>query len=89
MNLRTFTLTFQIDGQDDDDDDKCSACGGPNDDGEGWDGLCGDCADKVAEDDGVAAWVREHHQIDFYQLSEDAQHDWRIRYINACNGEPT
>lgn len=29
----------------------CSRCGESNDDGEGYDGLCGDCAD-VAEADG-------------------------------------
>jgi len=26
---------------------KCRECGEPNDDGEGWDGLCGNCADKA------------------------------------------
>lgn len=25
----------------------CTNCGNPNDDGEGWDGLCGNCADKA------------------------------------------
>lgn len=25
----------------------CTACDAPNDDGEGWDGLCGNCADKA------------------------------------------
>jgi len=32
-----------------DDDDTCSTCGKPLDDGQGYDGLCGDCAD--AEED--------------------------------------
>ncbi len=26
-------------------DDDCRICGAPTDDGEGWDGLCGNCAD--------------------------------------------
>lgn len=25
----------------------CRECGEPNDDGEGWNGLCGNCADKA------------------------------------------
>lgn len=33
-------------------DDKCRKCGEPNDDGEGWNGLCGNCADIEAEKDG-------------------------------------
>lgn len=33
-------------GEPDDDDFACRECGGPTDDGEGWDGLCGDCADR-------------------------------------------
>lgn len=28
-------------------DDVCSECGGDLDDGEGWDGRCGPCADRV------------------------------------------
>jgi hypothetical protein len=37
------------------DEDVCRTCGGPNDNGEGWDGECGDCADRTAaeEDDDV------------------------------------
>lgn len=27
----------------------CRTCGEPNDDGEGWDGECGNCADKTAQ----------------------------------------
>lgn len=35
-----------------DDERKCRECGEPNDDGEGWDGLCGNCADRqFAEDE--------------------------------------
>jgi len=26
--------------------DTCTQCGEPDDDGEGWDGLCGSCADR-------------------------------------------
>jgi len=26
---------------------RCKECGAPNDDGEGWDGLCGNCADRL------------------------------------------
>lgn len=37
---------LQFDG-DDEDDNVCSECGDPTDDGEGYDGLCGNCADKV------------------------------------------
>lgn len=29
--------------------EKCSECGSPCDDGEGYDGLCGNCADRAAE----------------------------------------
>lgn len=28
------------------DEESCSECGSPTDDGEGWDGLCGNCADR-------------------------------------------
>lgn len=27
--------------------DRCSNCGGPDDDGEGYDGYCGNCADRA------------------------------------------
>jgi hypothetical protein len=30
-----------------DEADMCSECGQPADNGEGWDGLCGSCADRV------------------------------------------
>jgi hypothetical protein len=39
---------------DQDDEDGCAICGNPLDDGEGWDGLCGNCADvqeSLAPDD--------------------------------------
>lgn len=32
--------------------DMCDQCGEPNDDGEGEDGLCGNCADKRYNEDG-------------------------------------
>lgn len=32
---------------DDEADEACSECGEPTDDGEGYDGLCGSCADKA------------------------------------------
>ena len=32
--------------------DCCWKCGAPNDDGEGWDGLCGNCADRAAMEAG-------------------------------------
>lgn len=32
-------------------DANCTECGEPCDDGEGWDGLCGNCADKAEGDD--------------------------------------
>lgn len=67
----------------DDDDERCDACGGPNDDGEGWDGLCGNCADLVAEDHVVAAWVQAQHHADFYAASDDGQHGWRVDYARA------
>lgn len=31
----------------------CTSCGTPLDDGEGWNGLCGNCADKAEADDGL------------------------------------
>ena len=31
-------------------EDLCADCGAPLDDGEGWDGLCGDCADLADPD---------------------------------------
>lgn len=30
--------------------DTCDRCGGWNDDGEGWNGLCGNCADRAEHD---------------------------------------
>jgi hypothetical protein len=30
-------------------ENQCRECSEPNDNGEGWDGLCGDCADKQVE----------------------------------------
>ena len=30
-------------------DDPCRECGESADDGEGWDGLCGNCADREEE----------------------------------------
>lgn len=33
------------------DDDFCSTCGGSLDDGEGWDGYCGNCADRVVNEE--------------------------------------
>jgi hypothetical protein len=35
----------------DDDLDKCSNCGEPNNNGEGWNGLCGNCADAAFPND--------------------------------------
>jgi predicted RNA-binding Zn-ribbon protein involved in translation (DUF1610 family) len=32
----------------------CAVCGGPNDDGEGWNGRCGGCADATEEMVGTA-----------------------------------
>lgn len=32
----------------------CLECGEPNDNGEGWDGLCGNCADITTGEDGTA-----------------------------------
>jgi len=29
----------------------CEQCGAPLDDGEGWDGLCGSCADMAENED--------------------------------------
>ena len=40
--------------QDEGDEDDCAICGNPLDDGEGWNGLCGSCADvqeSLAPDD--------------------------------------
>jgi hypothetical protein len=39
--------------EEENDEGVCRTCGGPNDNGEGWDGECGDCADRTAaEEDG-------------------------------------
>lgn len=32
-------------------EETCSECGEPCDDGEGWDGMCGNCADKADSED--------------------------------------
>ena len=39
---------FYDDGEPDEDDYACRECGAPTDDGEGWDGLCGNCSDRKA-----------------------------------------
>jgi hypothetical protein len=36
-----------VDGLEDDDPEVCASCGSPTDDGEGYDGLCGNCADMA------------------------------------------
>lgn len=79
---------FEIDDDAIEADDLCSACSEPANDGEGWDGLCGDCADLVAEDDDCATWVRREHNVDFYAESQDGQADWRIAYVRAQKGLP-
>lgn len=33
----------------------CRECGEPNDNGEGWDGLCGNCADRAEAEKGITA----------------------------------
>ncbi len=35
------------DGDEDDEDDTCRECGEATDNGEGWDGLCGNCSDRA------------------------------------------
>lgn len=43
----------ESEGDDQDDDEKCRTCKKPNTSGEGYDGECGDCADKqYAHDQG-------------------------------------
>ncbi len=42
-------ITCQACGDDDDDTSACSQCGDTTDDGEGYDGMCGNCADKLCE----------------------------------------
>lgn len=37
-----------------DEPELCVECGGPNDDGEGWDGMCGNCADRAEAERGEA-----------------------------------
>lgn len=43
------THGHEDDDEDFDDDNECSCCGDPTDDGEGYDGLCGNCADVAVE----------------------------------------
>lgn len=35
----------------DEDEDRCTQCDDPADNGEGWDGLCGNCADRAARNE--------------------------------------
>lgn len=67
----------------DDDEDLCSACGGLNDDGEGWDGLCGNCADLADDDDAVAAWADKERGVIYDEQSDDARSSLRAEYAQA------
>jgi hypothetical protein len=58
----------------------CIACGGPNTDGEGYNGLCSTCADRSDNDDKVAEWVLTAHGEDFHAASDDGTENWRIMY---------
>lgn len=46
------------------DEDMCRECGGPNDDGEGWDGLCGVCADRAEIEEGAMTMTSEMPEIE-------------------------
>lgn len=69
---------YELDGEDvDDEDDICIACGDPNNDGEGYYGLCGDCADASNDDQKVLAWARrECPGLTRGELSEDLRVDY-------------
>lgn len=46
MTINRANQTWPEDVMSDTDYNKCRTCGEPNDDGEGYDGECGNCADK-------------------------------------------
>jgi hypothetical protein len=47
-DLMAFVAVYEA--SDDDEDEKCDECDGSLDDNEGYDGLCGSCADKAEEE---------------------------------------
>lgn len=47
-----------------DDDEECSECGADLTDGEGYDGLCGDCADEKAAEEAADAETPDHSDDD-------------------------
>lgn len=69
---------YELDGEEvDGEDDMCIACGDPNNDGEGYYGLCGDCADASNDDKQVLAWARrECPGLTRGELSEDLRVDY-------------
>lgn len=72
---------YELDGEEvDGEDDICIACGGPNNDGEGYAGLCGDCADVSDDDKRVLAWARR--ECPGMQRS-DLNEDVRVDYARA------
>ncbi|GBG14291.1 uncharacterized protein NMK_1857 [Novimethylophilus kurashikiensis] len=75
----------------DGDESHCAQCGKPLDDGEGWDGKCGNCADhtehltELAETLGINLedakfWVKTHYAADFDDSLEDEQEAWLHSY---------
>lgn len=44
--------------------DKCRTCGDPADDGEGWDGECGNCADRTYRREVGDDWMTDQSEVD-------------------------
>ncbi len=58
----------------------CYHCGADNDDGEGSDGLCGDCADRSSDDEGEPDPLKELEATDAGALRIIDQYDesWHL-----------
>jgi hypothetical protein len=69
---------YELDGEEvDGEDDICIACGGPDNDGEGYAGLCSHCADVSDNDQQVLAWARrECPGLTRSELNEDLRVDY-------------
>jgi hypothetical protein len=55
-------------------DDVCSRCGGDLDDGEGYDGLCGDCADQDDKEE-------REYWADGVEIGKETDREERIKAI--------
>lgn len=64
----------------DDDTNNCSTCGAPLDDGEGWDGQCGTCADKSSQ---PSSDSNERALADQAFEDYDFGEDYRVGAVNG------